>query len=149
MFDLFHELYHVIYDNDQIIHNSDFRTMIKEGMPEDENMANKFANAFLLGPNYQDLVNTCLKHANYDLALLKSSVQTIANRKSLPVDILANLVAYNLSLQNKDWWGAAENLQTKDPIYKPQSIVNNVLLQRININLLSKPDLDILTPIIT
>lgn len=48
---------------------------------------------------------------------LKHAVENVAAAHNIDIGSLANLVAYEMSVQGKNWWGTAQNLQTHDDPY--------------------------------
>ena len=73
---------------------------------------------------------------------LKMAVQRVAAREKVPVDVLANYLAFRLSLEKKTWWGAATNLQ--DFTSNPYEVTRDVLLERVNLDRLEPPDRELL-----
>ena len=142
MFDLLHELYHVITGTERIDFDDDFRDS------KDESDANKFAHAVLLGKNIEKLLNSCLDkclvNENWNFVYLKKAVIDVANEEKVRVDVLANYVAYRLSTEGLySWWGAAENLQP--PMHDARIIIRDEVLRYSDFTLLSEPDLELLT----
>jgi ribosome-binding protein aMBF1 (putative translation factor)/Zn-dependent peptidase ImmA (M78 family) len=140
LFDLFHEYWHAAQskNDQQMIEIEDFSDISKE-----EREASLFSGAVLLGRSPDKLVRMCLKEAKNDLAKLKQAVKKIASEEKIPVDILANCVAYRLAQEGHDWWGPAENLQEhKTDI---PEIVRDILLEYVNLDTISQLDLELLT----
>ena len=113
MFDALHETYHTLQEPKQpnlvVVEQED---MSKERLSSEEEItASQYAGAVLLGKNPQSLAEQCINEANRDLRMLKSAVKRVASRKNVPVDSLANYLAFRLSLDGHNWWGTAENLQ--------------------------------------
>ena len=54
----------------------------------------------------------CVEAAKGKVEYLKSAVPRVAARNGVNTADLANYLAYRLSLQNINWWGAATNLQS-------------------------------------
>ena len=141
MFDLLHELYHVIAGTERIDFDDDFDS-------KDESDANKFAHAVLLGKNTEKLLNSCLDEClvneNWNFVYLKKAVIDVANKEKVRVDALANYVAYRLSTEGLySWWGAAKNLQP--PMHDARIIIRDEVLRYSDFTLLSEPDLELLT----
>lgn len=140
-FDLFHEVWHALQ------HQEDDATIITEiedfeKISPEEIEASLFAGAVLLGRAPDDLVQMCIKEAHHDLVKLKQAVKLVAIRENVQVDILANCVAYRISQEGGNWWGAAENLQEqKNDI---QAMMQDVLLEFVDLHQLSDDDLDLL-----
>ena len=145
-FDLFHEFWHASLhqskSNDQILEIEDFTDLATGPISKEEQEASLFAGAVLLGKSPDKIVMQCLKEADYDLMKLKQAVIKIARLENVPVDVLANCVAFRLSQEGHDWWGAAENLQEQKTDIP--DIVKDILLEYIDLDSLSQPDLELL-----
>jgi N-glycosylase/DNA lyase len=105
--------------------------------------ANLFAGAVLLGRNADELVHMCVEEAQYDLARLKQTVQNVAKQQEVPLDVLANCVAFKLSEQGTSWWSTAKTFQ--EPRQDIHQIATKVLLDFVDLTRLSEPDLNLLT----
>jgi transcriptional regulator with XRE-family HTH domain/Zn-dependent peptidase ImmA (M78 family) len=147
-FDLFHEFWHATQHPEitehEIIEIEDFEKIFSKdyGANEEEKEASLFAGAVLLGRSPDKLVQMCMKDANNDLAKLKRAVQNVAKRENVPIDVLANCVAYRLSHVGEKWWGPAENLQEQK--FDIPQIVRDVLLEFVDLSQLSEFDLELL-----
>jgi Zn-dependent peptidase ImmA (M78 family) len=140
LFDLAHELAHVI------LHLSEDRTAFIE--PEEINPfhdseeewdANDFADELLLYGRADELAEMSAEKARGQVKFLKSAVLQIAAAEHVPVDLLANYVAYRLSVANHiNWWGAANNLQITDPV--PSYLARQVFFEHVNLNQLNPLD---------
>jgi transcriptional regulator with XRE-family HTH domain/Zn-dependent peptidase ImmA (M78 family) len=146
-FDLFHEFWHATLHQstkgNQIIEIEDFSDLKTDSISKEEREASLFAGAVLLGRSPDKLVRMCLKEANNDLAKLKQAVKKVAQTEDVPVDVLANCVAFRLSQEGHDWWGPAENLQEQKTDIP--EIVKDILLEYINLDTISQLDLELLT----
>lgn len=80
--------------------------------------------------------------AGGDVGRLKGAVQRIAATEGVAVDALANYLAYRLSLQDINWWGAATNLQPTDA--NPWAVARNVLLEHMDVDVLNDADRQLL-----
>lgn len=142
-FDALHEAYHSLQNPKQpnllFIEHGDFP---KEKLSDEEIEASQFAGAVLLGKNPQALVEECIDLANQDIPMLKSAVVKIATKENVPLDSLANYVAFRLSLEGHNWWGTANNLQNEEN--DPFSITKDVLLKHIDLSRLSDPDIQLI-----
>jgi len=147
LFVLFHELWHAIQHQDdsqqKILLLEDFQSMSTGKIDDEENIANKFAGAVLLGRNPNELIRMCVDEAQHDLVNLKQTVQRIGQRENVPVDVLANLVAFKLAEQGENWWGAANKLQT--PSSQMHNIARTILIESIDPTLLTPSDFDLLS----
>jgi len=141
MFNLLHELYHVVMNTERIDFDDDFSNA------EDESDANKFAHAALLGKNTRDPLDLCLDKClvdeDWNFSYMKKAVMDVANTEKIRIDVLANYVAHRLSTEGLwNWWGAAENLQVP---YDAHTIIRDEVLKYSDFTSLSEPDLDLLT----
>ncbi len=148
MFILFHELWHAIQHQDDTQQKTllleDFQPLSKEDkIDNEEYIANKFAGAVLLGRNPNELIRMCVDEAQHDLVNLKQTVQRIGQRENVPVDVLANLVAFKLAEQGVNWWGTANKLQTLSS--KTHRVAKKILIESIDPTLLTPPDFDLLS----
>ena len=142
--DLFHELWHAAQEP-----NLAERTVLEadEMSPErreseEERTASRFAAAILLESRGQELADKCLAEAGHNLRRLKASVQRVATREGVPVDSLANYLAFRLAAeQGENWWPTANALQ---PIGHPWEIVRNVFFERADFTNLAEPDRELL-----
>lgn len=143
MFNLLHELYHVITGSEKI----DFEEELRNPEDEEERLANQFAHAVLLGKNTDNLLKTCLKDCQVDekwnLTFLKKSVEKIAIKENIRVDVLANYIAFRLSSENiSNWWGVSENLQK--PLKDARITIRDSILEYADFSKLADPDLELL-----
>ena len=53
----------------------------------------------------EDLAERCVQAARGSVERLKVAVPQVAAREHVPVDALANYMAFRLSLQGHNWWG--------------------------------------------
>ncbi len=144
MFDALHEARHTLERPEQpnltVIEDEE---MSKERLSsEEETTASQYAGAVLLGKNPSRLAEVCLKEANRDLRMLKSAVKRVASMEKVPIESLANYMAFRLSREGHNWWGAAENLQDKNS--NPFYITRDILLENIDLSKLTEPDLQLL-----
>jgi len=143
MFDALHETYHTLQEPKQpnlvVVEHAD---MSKERLSSEEEItASQYAGAVLLGKNPQLLAEQCIEEANRDLRMLKSAVKRVASSENVPVDSLANYLAFRLSLEGQNWWGTAENLQNGDP--NPFLIAKDVLLEHVDLSKLTDSDIQL------
>lgn len=139
-FDLLHEIWHAGQEPDL-----PERTVLEmdEGsvgsiISAEEKIANRFAGAFLLEGRGQELAETCLEAANYDLRRLKSVVKRIAWREKVDIAALANYIAFRLAAeQGQNWWATANSLQKNG---NPWMVVRNVFFERADLTKLAEPD---------
>ncbi|MDP2857267.1 MAG: helix-turn-helix transcriptional regulator [Bacillota bacterium] len=144
MFDVFHEVWHASQEPEQadrtVIEDDDMSSERRSS--KEERTASQFAGAVLLGKSPQKLAELCLNEANRDLRFLKSAVERVAASEDVPIDSLANYVAFRLSLEGENWWGTASNLQERGQ--NPWLIARDVLLEHVDLSRLADPDLRLL-----
>ena len=145
--DLAHETKHVV------AHLSDERpTVIESGeislVPDayresdEEWQASEFASDLILFGRAEELAQACVRQTGRSVERLKSAVQRVAEVEHVPVDALANYLAFRLQLQDINWWGTAQNLQVTDP--SPWWIARELLLERTDLELLNHQDRELL-----
>jgi transcriptional regulator with XRE-family HTH domain len=109
MFDLLHEIGHVLGDlkdrDGSVIDGDD------ASRDESERRANLFAGDVLLDGRAEAIVKTCVDEAQGSVERLKRVVPRVATAEKVDVGALANYLAFRLSTQDINWWGAASNLQ--------------------------------------
>ena len=143
-YDLFHELWHAGQEPnlaERTVFEAE-ETASERRESAEEKTASRFAAAVLLQGKAQELAQQCLAEANHDMRRLKAAVLRIANRESVPVDSLANYLAFRLATeQGHSWWATAHVLQ---PIGKPWNVVRDVFFERADFSKLSPPDRELL-----
>ncbi len=117
--DLLHEVHHATQHPDQPDFervDGDLTPRQRRSAPEEDD-ASSFAADVLLEGRAEELAQQCVKEAGGKVERLKSAVPKVAARNHVSVGALSNYMAWRLSLQSIDWWGAATNLQetTEDP----------------------------------
>ena len=75
----------------------------------EEIAASEFAGDVILGGQAQVLSEMCVAAANNSVERLKRVVPVVARREGVSVGALANYLAFRLSCQGINWWGAAVN----------------------------------------
>jgi transcriptional regulator with XRE-family HTH domain/Zn-dependent peptidase ImmA (M78 family) len=139
LFDLAHELAHAILhisDTRSILLEPEEISQIPEGDEEEE--ASDFAQTLIFKGKVEQLAKACVQRANGDLRMLKSAIPHVAHTHGVPADALANYMAYRLSMQNKNWWGAANNLQVDAP--SPLDIAKKEFHARVHLDRLNSED---------
>ena len=113
MFDLLHELYHAAQQPQEsslsIIEAP--ATSVERRDSDEEVSASQFAADVILNGNADKFAQQCVKRARGSVERLKGAVRRISAEEDLDVGSLANYMAFRLSWQGIDWWGAAQNLQ--------------------------------------
>lgn len=152
--DLLHELFHAGQKPEEkertVIEEPETSAERRESDEEVE--ATQFAADVVLAGRAEELVKLCVQatkrsKGSGQLELLKSELPKVAARAKVPVDSLANYLAFRLSLQGENWWGAAMNLQRTGE--DPWRIARDVLLERTNFSRLTGIDKDLLTQALT
>jgi len=145
--DLLHEIFHLGGHQSE----REFGLVDADDMPggtglaaeEEEKDAMWFAADVALEGRAEDLAHECARLCDFDLRRMKKAVQQVAARENVRVDLLANYMAHRLSLENQDWWGAAQNLQKSD--LKPWIAARNVLFERLAFSRLREIDRELIT----
>lgn len=141
LFDLLHETRHVITNTDE----GDVAMLDGDDSPADstaENAANKFAGDVLLQGRAEEIAQEAATAAGGYIPRLKSVVPRVAAHHNVPVDALANYLAYRLADSGTPWWGAAQNLQASEP--DPWAIARDILLERADFDRLAPLDRSLL-----
>ncbi|MGE7609633.1 hypothetical protein ACQKML_23955 [Peribacillus frigoritolerans] len=82
------------------------------------------------------MLEECYRISGGEIKNLKRAVQKVAVSNKVDVSSLANHVAFYVSKMDRNWWGAAQNLQIKDD---PFNTVSKIFKERININEIDDP----------
>ena len=88
------------------------------------------------------LTELCVREAKNSVERLKQVLPRVAKRKGVAIDALANYMAFRLSIQGINWWGAATNLQRGG--WRPRCTPRELLLERVNLNCLNEVDQNLL-----
>lgn len=132
LFDLLHELYHASQHRDEL----SFEVIeVDENAPDrresdEEVMASQFAGEIVLGGRAEELAELCVSKSRGRIQLLKGVVPAVARQHNVDVGGLANYLAFRLSWQNINWWGAAANLQKLNG--DPWSVARDVFFERFS-----------------
>jgi transcriptional regulator with XRE-family HTH domain/Zn-dependent peptidase ImmA (M78 family) len=130
LFDLLHELFHAGQrpeaDTLEVIEADE--TSADRRNSDEEIAASQFAGEVLLDGKAEALAQASVKAAKGSVERLKSVVPTIAARNQVSVGSIANYMAFRLSWQGINWWGAAANLQAEDG--DPWTIARDVFIER-------------------
>ncbi|HNP22623.1 MAG TPA: helix-turn-helix transcriptional regulator [Panacibacter sp.] len=146
IFDLLHELYHVLVhlkDEDELIVEATEISPISRDEDPRELEANSFANQVVFGGNAEMYAQEAVKLAKGTTEYLKKAVEEVAIKHGIRVDSLANYVAYRLDYQGSQWWQTADGLQVKEP--EPYTIARDILLKNIDLQKLGSLDYNILS----
>ncbi len=130
LFDLLHELFHAGQrpesDTLEIIESDE--TSIERRTSEEEVAASQYAGDVVLDGKAEMLAQACVKAARGSVERLKSIMPKVALQHEVSAGSLANYLAFRLSWQGINWWGAAANLQSTDG--DPWIITRDVFIER-------------------
>ncbi|RBP05026.1 helix-turn-helix protein [Roseiarcus fermentans] len=130
LFDLLHELFHAGQqpeaDTLEVIEADE--TSSERRNSDEEIAASQFAGDVVLNGEAEALAQACVQAARKSVERLKSVVPSIAEKNGVSVGGLANYLAFRLSWQGVNWWGAAANLQADDS--DPWKIARDVFVER-------------------
>lgn len=140
LFDLLHEIRHAAENPESPTHSvvEDSETSPERLNSPEEKEASWFAGEVSLGGKAEELAEQCVEQTKGSIERLKAIVPLVAQSAGVDTAALANYMAFRLSLQGQNWWGAAANLQPKDE--SPWQVARDVLLQRANLSRLSGLD---------
>ncbi|WP_336663950.1 hypothetical protein [Kurthia gibsonii] len=99
---------------------------------QEEKDANNFSAEVILMGKTKILLNECFTKTQGKISYMKNSVIEVAERNKVDVGVLANTMAYELSKEGYNWWGAANNFQNKSE--DPCQIAKEILKERITIS---------------
>ncbi len=130
LFDLLHEIFHAGQrsesDSLEVIEADE--TSAERRNSDEEVAASQFAGDVVLDGEAEALAQACVRSARNSVERLKNVVPTIAAQHQVGVGALANYLAFRLSWQGVNWWGAAANLQVDDG--DPWTIARDVFIER-------------------
>jgi len=144
LFDLIHELRHTGEEPDaptlEII--EDDETSDARRNSQSEIRASQFAGDVMLDGRAEELAQASVTAADGSVERLKAAVPKIAKQASVSVGALANYMAFRLSWQGINWWGAASNLQRGGE--DPWTITRDVFFERFPFDVEGDLDLQLL-----
>ena len=130
LFDLIHEMFHAGERPEaemlEVIEADE--TSAEYRLSNEEIAASQFAGDVVLNGNAEMLAQACVQAARNSVERLKSVVPRIAVENEVGIGALANYLAFRLSWQGVNWWGAATNLQSDDT--DPFTIARDVFVER-------------------
>jgi transcriptional regulator with XRE-family HTH domain len=142
--DLLHELRHTAEAPEEleraVVEEVDIASAAKA--VQDERTATLFASNVVLGGRAEELAQESVEAAGGSLERLKAVVPAVAERAGVGVGELANYLAFRLSRQGLNWWGAANNLQPDGPDLWQEA--RDELLRRVDFGVLDAVDRDLL-----
>jgi transcriptional regulator with XRE-family HTH domain len=132
VFDLLHEWHHAGQAPNEESHSwiEEADLVSTRRTSPEEQAASQFAGNVLLDGRAEALVADCMKATKGDIPLFKSAAPRIAQQAGVVVDHFANYLAWRLSLQQENWWGTANNLQTQ--VGDPFSVAREVFYRRFD-----------------
>lgn len=147
--DCLHEAYHAGQEPDEMERATIEEPETSEARREsdEEQEANLFAGNVMLDGRAEELAHMCVVAASGKVPRLKSVVPMVAESEDVDVGALANYLAYRLSLQNINWWGAATNLQRGH--CNPCDIARRWIIPRLDMTRLNDVDRHILIQALT
>ena len=142
--DLLHELWHAgnepELEQHAVIEESEMSA--SQSKSPQEIAASQFAGDVMLAGRAEELTELCVQEAKNSVERLKQVLPRVAKREGVIVDALANYMAFRLSIQGINWWGAATNLQRGG--WGPRCTPRELLLERVNLNCLNEVDQNLL-----
>jgi transcriptional regulator with XRE-family HTH domain len=150
-YDLGHELKHVAIDltdaRQSIIEGGEISPFLSSNDSDEEWEASEFATDLLLFGRADELAQKCVEAARNSVEQLKRIVPSVSAAERVPVDSLANYLAWRLSRQGINWWGTANNLQETDP--PPWRMARDLLMERVELDRLDTLDRELLLAAVT
>jgi transcriptional regulator with XRE-family HTH domain/Zn-dependent peptidase ImmA (M78 family) len=144
LFDLGHELGHIakhLSSDKPIVVDAEEVTPFADD--DEEYEASKYANDILFAGQQEELAQECVSAAAGKLPRLKSATQKIAAARNVPIDALANYLAFRLTEPGQKWWPTANTLQNKRP--DPLKLARKLLLMHIDVARLCDDERDLLS----
>ncbi len=108
-----------------------------------EQYAERFSSEAILNGRAEELTKICVSNAKGKVQLLKDVVQKVAKRENVNQGVLANYIAFRLSMQGINWWGTATNLQQNTS--SPLNTVRDIFFERFDFQRLSDEEYNILS----
>lgn len=147
LYDLLHELWHAEEElGEQDLAHVDVDEAAAE-IEDVEEEANCFAGDVLLDGRAEELAEKCVDEAQGIVNYLKTALPRVAKREAVSVGVLANYMAFRLSLQDFNWWGTATNLQEQGE--QPYAIARDILMERVDLGKLNTMDTELLMRALT
>ena len=145
LFDLLHEIRHAGESPDadefEVVEEPEVSDERRNSKEEQE--ASWFAGQVSLDGRAEEFVKECLALAKNDLRGLKKALTVVAAERGISASVLANYMAFRLSLQGENWWGVAANIQDKS--FDPLTVARNLFFERFHFNELSQSDSNLLS----
>jgi len=144
LYDLLHESYHAGSDPERLTHETieaDETSRERRESPEEIEAAQFAGNVVLFGKS-EEIARACVSAARGSVERLKGVVPGLAQQYHVEVGALANYLAFRLSWQGINWWGAAANLQRDSE--DPWLIARDIFLERFPFGEIDKADRELL-----
>ncbi len=144
LYDLLHEAYHAGNHPERRFHEmiEAEETSLERRESSEEIEAAQFAGDVVLSAKSEEIARACVAAAKGSVERLKSVVPSVARKYRLDVGAVANYLAFRLSWQGINWWGAAANLQRESE--DPWSIARDVFLERFPFGEIEEADRELL-----
>jgi transcriptional regulator with XRE-family HTH domain len=143
--DALHEGYHAGQEPEKKVRDTiEYSETSKERRESaEEKKASRFAGNIVLDGRAEALAKMCVGAADGAVERLKWAVPQVAVRERVPVDALANYMAFRLSHDNiTNWWGTAAKLQSVSE--QPWGTARNLFLKKVNFGSLNELDRNLL-----
>ena len=129
-FDLLHELFHAAQrPEEESFELVESEATSSERRESDEELAaSQYAGNVMLDGRADELAQHCVTMARKMIPRLKGVVPKVARMRGVSIGALANYLAFRLSCQGFNWWGAAANLQRENG--DPWAIARDVFVER-------------------
>jgi transcriptional regulator with XRE-family HTH domain/cytidylate kinase len=140
IFDLLHEYFHAAHNpqlEDHPVVEEAENSETRRKSPE-EIAASSFAGNVMLDNKAQELAERCVQFARGSVERLKDAVAKVARQEGIDVGALAQYMAFRLSAQGVNWWGAATNLQA--PVTTSAGLPRELLLKHSDLTQLNPVD---------
>ncbi len=112
----------------------------------EEQRANDFAADVLFEGRPGPVLEACLARSSGSVERLKRVVPEVALQADVPVDVLANYVAYQLSGRGINWWPTAAGMQQEQA---PWRTVTDILIKHLDFTLLDAVERAVLLDALT
>lgn len=149
IFDLAHELYHASEEPSELSRSvvDVFEEYPDYAESEEEISASNYAGILTVGKDADNYVKECIDEAGGRIELFRSTVTKVSQRHNIDVGLLANFLAFRLSLQGVNWWGAASNLQQESK--NPWVIARDVFMERVDVSRINEIDRELILAAMT
>ena len=129
-FDLLHEVFHAAQRPEQrTFELVEAEATSSERRESDEEIAaSQFAGNVMLDCKADELAEDCVAQAKNLVPRLQRVVREVAEKQGVSVGAIANYLAFRLSWQGLNWWGAAASLQRDDE--DPWTVARDVFVER-------------------